>query len=151
MADVGIAVGIIVLVGAILYIGNASMTRRHNAGSTTHADFVGVAKTDSGDDREGRRRHAAGQRRRIYIFGIAQVESGSRCFQHTPSADDRHYKWTEISWTQLRQHPTKPLPGFVDITLSNGSTVTFRVNLFGKLSKALAQSAPSAPDLPSAG
>ena len=40
-----IAAGIIILVAVIIYVGNASMTRRHNAGGAGHADFVGVAET----------------------------------------------------------------------------------------------------------
>jgi len=45
METLVIAAGIIILVAVILYVGNASMTRRHNAGGGGHADFVGVAET----------------------------------------------------------------------------------------------------------
>lgn len=151
MTDVGIAAGIIILVGAILYIGNASMTSRHNAGSSTHAHFVGVAETVP---QEATEKVVVGTLL-VNADGITFAASPKwnhvRGVSSPPPADERHYKWTEISATQLRRHPTKPLPGFVDIALSNGSTVTFRVNLFGKLSKALAQSAHSAPDSPGAG
>jgi hypothetical protein len=137
-----IAVGIIVLVAVILYVGNASMTRRHDARGGGHADFVGVAETVPQAPTEKA------------IPGKLLVDADGFTFTASPGWNhvrgvskasppyERQIKWSEISSQRLRPVPNKPLPGFVDLELSDGTTVTFRVNLFRKLSEALATVGP---------
>jgi len=140
MQTLVIAVGIIVLVAVILYVGNASMTRRHNAGGAGHADFVGVAETVPQRPTE----KAIPGKLLVDAEGFTFTEGPGwnkvRGVSKTPSAYERQIRWSEISSQRLRPVPNKPLPGFVDLELSDGTTVTFRVNLFRKLSEALAKS-----------
>jgi hypothetical protein len=134
------AVGIIIVVAVALYIGNASMTRRHNAAGGGHADFVGVAETVPQASTE----KAVPGKLLVDADGFTFTASPGwhhvRGVTKAPPPYERQIKWNEVASQRLRPVPNKPLPGFVDLELTDGSTVSFRVNLFRKLSEALAQS-----------
>lgn len=140
METLAIAAGIIILVAVILYVGNASMTRRHNAGGDGHADFVGVAETVP----QGPTEKAIPGKLLVNADGFTFTASPGwnhvRGMTKASPPYERQIKWSEISSQRLRAVPNKPLPGFVDLVLSDGTVVTFRVNLFRRLSEALAQS-----------
>jgi hypothetical protein len=143
MATLGIALGIFILVGVILYIGNASMTKGHNAGGGARADFVGVAEIVPLEASEKAIPGKLLVNADGFTFTASPKWNHVRGVTSNPPPYERQIKWSEISSQRLRPHPNKPLPGFVDLGLSNETNVTIRVNLFRKLSQALAQSGHS--------
>ncbi len=140
MATIGIAFALFIVVGVIVYIGNATMTRRHNARGPARADFVGVAEIVPQDATE----KAIPGRLLVDADGFTFTASPKwnhvRGLTSSPPLYERQIKWSEIASTRLRPVPNKSLPGFVDLALSDGSSVTIRVNLFRRLSDALARS-----------
>jgi hypothetical protein len=145
MGTLAIAIGLFILVGLTLYVGNATMTSRHNSRGGPNADFVGVAEIVPQEPTE----KAIPGKLLVNTAGFTFMASPkwNHVRRLTPSEPvyERQIKWSEISSTQLRPHPNKPLPGFVDLALTDGTSVTIRVNLFRRLSQALDQTGHLSP------
>jgi hypothetical protein len=151
VGTLAIALGIFILVGLILYVGNATMTSRHNSRSGAHADFVGVAEIVPQNATEKAIPGKLLVNTEGCVFTASPKWNHVRGLTPTGTPYERKIKWSEISSTQLRAHPNKPLPGFVDLGLVDGSSVTIRVNLFRRLSQALEQTGHVSPAPPPAG
>jgi hypothetical protein len=144
MAMGGIVLAIFVLTGVTLYVANARMTKRHNSQRGTSAFFVGVAEIVPEEPHESAIPGTLVVDADGFTFTASPKWNQIRGVSSNPPRSVKKVLWSEISSTALRPHPNKPLPGLVDLHLSDGTILTFRVNLFRRLSKALAARSISA-------